>query len=502
MSKLNFEYVPLTFISDKEEIKKQIRNTLILIYLFEKYNSPARLEKLIEGTQYGYNASGLQSGKNKFLRISDIHESKVNWETVPYCNCDDEETYLLKNDDILIARTGGTTGKSFKIDTPPKNSIYAGYLIRIRAKATVNPDYLYLFLHSFAYWSQIVNLNERNFRPKANAENLKSLILPDCPKAIQDEAVLISQGQKLKGYEDLYAEIETALSEYDKAQKVQNLLTDQLTQLENLNHAILQEAVQGKLVKQIPKDEPASELLKRTKAEKIKSGKKEQHLPPIKTEEIPFEIPESWVWCRLGEICEEIIDCPHSTPKYLSTETGYYGIDTNCIDNSGNIIRLRHLSKEGFEERIKRIVPCENDIVYAREGSIGLAAFIPASKNICLGQRVMLFRSSNGIIPSFLKMIVTEEKYKNRLLEKHRGMGAKHVNVKDIISSLIPLPPLSEQTRIVTEIEKQLDKTKQIKEHIIANQHATEQLLKALLHGAFQPRLAGEVDEKENVEFK
>jgi len=127
MSKLNFEYVPLTFISDKEEIKKQIRNTLILIHLFEKYNSPARLEKLIEGTQYGYNASALQSGKNKFLRISDIHESKVDWKTVPYCNCEDETTYLLKKDDILIARTGGTTGKSFKIDNPPKNSIYAGY---------------------------------------------------------------------------------------------------------------------------------------------------------------------------------------------------------------------------------------------------------------------------------------------------------------------------------------------------------------------------------------
>ena len=98
----------------------------------------------------------------------------------------------------------------------------------------------------------------------------------------------------------------------------------------------------------------------------------------------------------------------------------------------------------------------------------------------------MLFRSSHGIIPSFLKMIVTEETYKKRLLEKHRGMGAKHVNVKDIIFSLISLPPLSEQTRIVAEIEKQLAKTKQIRQHIIASQQATEQLLKALLHGAFE----------------
>ena len=91
------------------------------------------------------------------------------------------------------------------------HSIYAGYLIRIRAKAEVNPDYIYLFLHSFAYWSQIVNLNERNFRPKANAENLKALILPDCPKNIQDEAVGISQGENFIGYEDLFAEIEKGI---------------------------------------------------------------------------------------------------------------------------------------------------------------------------------------------------------------------------------------------------------------------------------------------------
>lgn len=304
-----------------------------------------------------------------------------------------------------------------------------------------------------------------------------------------------SQELMIPDIRDQHKVVNELKSTSDKIKKLEVEYYFQLTQLENLNQAILQEAVQGKLVKQNPKDEPASELLKRIKSalRQAQGPKKEKPLPPIKPEEIPFEIPESWVWCRLGEICEEIIDCPHSTPKYLSTETGYYGIDTNCIDNSGNITRLRHLSKEGYEERIKRIVPFQNDIVYAREGSIGLAAFIPASKNICLGQRVMLFRSSNGIIPSFLKMIVTEEKYKNRLLEKHRGMGAKHVNVKDIISSLIPLPPLSEQTRIVAEIEKQLAKTKQLKEHIIANQHATEQLLKALLHGAF------EVEEKEEV---
>ena len=85
-----------------------------------------------------------------------------------------------------------------------------------------------------------------------------------------------------------------------KLHQINEQICNQLSQLENLNQAILQEAVQGKLVKQDPKDEPASELLKRIKDEKAKSGKKEKPLPPIKPEEIPFEIPKSWVWCRLG----------------------------------------------------------------------------------------------------------------------------------------------------------------------------------------------------------
>ncbi|MEI7423747.1 MAG: restriction endonuclease subunit S [Prolixibacteraceae bacterium] len=492
MGKLIFDYVPLTFISDKGEIKKQIRNTLILIHLFEKYNNPVRLEKLIEGTQYGYNASALQSGNNKFLRISDIHESKVNWETVPYCNCDDEETYVLKNDDILIARTGGTTGKSFKINNPPKDSIYAGYLIRIRAKATVNPDYLYLFLHSFAYWSQIVNLNERNFRPKANAENLKSLILPECPKAVQDEAVLISQGQKIIGYEGLYAEIETALSEYDKAQKVQDLLSDQLIQLENLNQAILQEAVQGKLVKQNPKDEPASELLKRIKAEKAKSGKKEKPLPPIKPAEIPFKIPESWVWCRLGEICDKLHYGYNASAKPERKEVRLLRI-TDIQENNVDWESVPgcEYSNSDFENFLLN----ENDIVIARTGGTIGKTYIVKDISVKALFASYLIRAvpSKNTNSNFMKYFMESPLYWKQLYGAAWGAGQPNVNATALSILIFPFSPLSEQTRIVAEIEKQLAKTKQLKENIIANQLATEQLLKALLHAAF------EVKEKEEV---
>ncbi len=490
MSKLDFEYVPLTFISDKQEIKKQIRNTLILIHLFEKYNSPVRLENLIEGTQYGYNASALLSGTNKFLRISDITESKVDWETVPYCNCDDEKTYLLKKDDLLIARTGGTTGKSFKIENPPKNSIYAGYLIRIRAKETVNPDYIYLFLHSFAYWSQIVNLNERNFRPKANAENLKSLIIPDCPKEIQDEAVQLSQGETLKGYEELNLKIENALTEYDKTQEVERLIEEQLLQIENLNQSILQEAIQGKLVEQNPKEESGRELLKRIKAEKVKlvaegKLKKEKSYPPISEEEIPFKIPKSWVWCRLSEAV-------YMNPRNKVEDN----IEAGFIPMP--FVSANYGSTPIFETR--KWITIKNGFTHFANEDVVLAKITPCFENSKAGvmkelpngigagtTELHVLRGNKNVVPEYIYCFIKRASFLKNGEKIMRGVaGQKRVPIDYVEGALFPLPPFQEQKRIVAAIENNFAKTQQIKTHITANQKAVEELLIALMHKAFE----------------
>jgi len=142
------------------------------------------------------------------------------------------------------------------------------------------------------------------------------------------------------------------------------------------------------------------------------------------------------------------------------------------------------MSLESYQERIKRLVPKENDIIYAREGSIGLATFIPLDKNICLGQRVMLFRASQAITAAYLKYTVTDIGYKNRLLSKHRGMGAKHVNVKDIVESLIALPPIDEQKRIVQKLEELMQTCNELEESIKLSASQNEKLLQQVLREA------------------
>ncbi len=161
-------------------------------------------------------------------------------------------------------------------------------------------------------------------------------------------------------------------AEFGKAEALKKELFDeytyQLTQLENLNQAILQEAVQGKLVPQNPADEPASQLLKRIKAEKEKSGKKEKPLPPIKPEEVPFEIPENWVWCRLGEICSKVTDGFHHTPKKYK-EGNIYISATHIRENGIKWDECLFIAPEDHNELFKKAAPQKGEILITNRGA-------------------------------------------------------------------------------------------------------------------------------------
>ncbi|OWY20833.1 restriction endonuclease subunit S [Sphingobacteriales bacterium UPWRP_1] len=275
----------------------------------------------------------------------------------------------------------------------------------------------------------------------------------------------------------------------EKEIEADKLFADQLTQLENLNQAILQEAVQGKLVPQDPKDEPASALLKRIKAalRQAQGSKKEKPLPPIKPEEIPFEIPESWVWCRLGEIIEytENVDIQ----KHLSPDTIINYVDIDAIDNQNFIIReAKQKSVRELSTRARRVL---------KPNYIAYSTVRPYLKNIAIVEdEKENFIGSTGF--NVFKTLNVELKYafyylltpyvNNSFKDLMVGFNSPSITNEQFERSLFPLPPLSEQKRIVAEIEKQFAKTKQLKEHIIANQQATGQLLKALLHQAFEVR--------------
>jgi len=142
-----------------------------------------------EPPQYGYTESATEEPIGpRFLRITDIQDGKVDWSCVPYCQCDDPSKYVLKPGDLVFARTGATTGKSFVIRDCPE-AVFASYLIRLRVRQAVSVDYLYHYFQSPGYWEQITDEKKGTGQPNLNGSKLRRIKVPVPPLDVQQQIV-------------------------------------------------------------------------------------------------------------------------------------------------------------------------------------------------------------------------------------------------------------------------------------------------------------------------
>lgn len=160
---------------------------------------------LSESIQYGFNAPAKGKGRIRMVRISDIQDNEVMWNSVPFCDIEESEipTYILRKNDILFARTGGTVGKSFLVKDVPYESVYAGYLIRTRYSENLVPQYLKFFMESQLYWEQLKNGTIATAQPNCNGQTLSKMLLPLPPLSEQKRIVaklevLLGEVEKLK----------------------------------------------------------------------------------------------------------------------------------------------------------------------------------------------------------------------------------------------------------------------------------------------------------------
>ena len=423
--------------------------------------------------QYGYNAPALERGDIKMVRISDIHDNVVQWENVPFCNIEayDIDTYLLKENDILFARTGGTVGKSFLVQSVPEPAIYAGYLIRTRYSKELCPQYLKSFMESRLYWEQLKSGTIATAQPNCNGKTLGKMLLPIPPKAEQSRLV-----QKLANFTPIF-------QRYAKAQQDLDNLNKSID--DKLKKSILQEAIQGRLVPQITEEGTAQELLEQIKQEKLhllkegklkksalvdsviykgddnkyyeQVGKSDKEI----TEEIAFDLPNGWSWCRLKDICSIFTGATFKKEETVTTKEGVR------ILRGGNIspFELRIKDDDIFltKDKVKEdIILKENDILTPAVTSlenigkmvrvnsdmpnttVGGFVFIIRLylKNQWLSKYILYLLSSPFMI-DFMKSITNKS-----------GQAFYNIGKERLSTALLPIPSLAEQHRIVAQIEK------------------------------------------------
>lgn len=206
----------------------------------------------------------------------------------------------------------------------------------------------------------------------------------------------------------------------------------------------------------------------------------------------PVKNKKGWDKIPIQKICKNIVDCPHSTPNYLETKSEFPCIRTSEIKN-GNIVweSMKYISEESYLERIARLKPEENDIIFGREGTVGEALLIPSNLNISLGQRVMLFRVNEELIrPMFFWAQLVSDGIQFEIHRRVIGATVKRINIGDLVQIPFIIPPMELQLQFELRTEKILPLIKKIKTHF----ESTDNLLKSLSQQVFSERIIIDVD--------
>jgi len=470
-----------------------------------------RLEDISTKIHYGYTASANHDLKNvRLLRITDIQDNKVDWESVPGCEIKEKDItqYLLADKDILIARTGGTVGKSYLVENISVKAVFASYLIRVVPSDHINVNCLKLFIESPLYWRQLYAKCSGTGQPNVNGTSLSTLLLPSPP--LNEQSRIVAKIDRLMArcdeLEKLGAErnqkriaVHTAAlnrllnaKESNDFSTAWRFITQHFGELysvkENvaeLRKAILQLAVMGKLVPQDPTDEPVESLL--SKIHNERKNLKLQSTPDIIQSPKPlgYSIPTSWRWQCLNNI---LVFGPTNglSPKAVDYETPVRSL-TLSATTSGKF-------KEQYSKFIPNNIPpdsdlwlCDGDILVQRGNTleyVGVPAVYRGEPNRFIYPDLMMkLRMSSEMDTSFIYIAMSSEPSRDFLRSRASGTSGTmpKINQTTLKSLPIPIPPLAEQRHIVAKIDRLMALCDHLDQQIDAATSKQSALLNAVM---------------------
>ena len=302
-------------------------------------------------------------------------------------------------------------------------------------------------------------------------------------------------------------EQKTIISKFNKTEQKYDVLTTEITNqktlLSKLKQSILQEAIQGKLTADWRKQNPelitgensAEKLLERIKAEKEKlikeRGGKEKTLPPIKPEEIPFELPDGWVWCKLGKIVDDI---KYGTSKKCDYNTERNSIVLRIPNVSSGILILDDLKYVDLDKKEKQdLTLIEDDILIIRSNGskdlVGKAVIVDERCNgYCYAGYLIRLRFTKSLLFSkYIHRALTSDFIREQIeVPLRTTVGINNINSMEISNLIIPLPLFSEQKVIVYKVNALMEKCNKLEQQITQNKKDAGLLMQAVLKEAFE----------------
>ncbi|MEH2256143.1 restriction endonuclease subunit S [Nostoc sp.] len=405
----------LTFQQTSAELMVRAASTIIFNTLNQLHYPSLALSELAENPQYGFTASAsIEEVGAKFVRITDLKDGGINWDTVPYCKCDEPEKYLIYPNDILFARTGATTGKTHLVKEAPY-AVFASYLIRIRPKSLVDPEYLYSFFQSDAYWTQILDEKEGSAQPNVNGQKLMKILVPMLDSEIQSaisKFLEVVRKRQDGSFEEL-PELPQPLEQQRRIMMRVEELVGKVEEVRSLRQQIFEEteAIFGTGVERILKD-----LIQKYESKSL----------------IDLVDPNrgiSYGVVLTGEPYE------NGVPTLRAGDLRKFRVlltNVKCIDPQ-------------LEAKYRRTRLCGNELLLRIRGGLGEVAVCPHEMiggNV--SREIAVIPFTDKVLPEYGMYILAAPSNQTVMTQKLRGTSYLGINLQDVRILAIPVPPLPE----------------------------------------------------------
>lgn len=392
--------------------------------------------KDITGDMWSLDLEDVQKDTGAILVKTKASERKINGDKVKFHKgqvlYSKLRPYLKK---ILVAPDEGIcTPELVPFDTYLIDENYIAYVLR-----SPHIDYV---INSVTYGVKM---------PRVGTDTMTNLLIPLPPLAEQKR--IVAKIEELLPLVDRYA------TAYEKLEQFNAKFP------EDMKKSILQYAIQGKLVEQRPEEGTGKELYRQIQTEKqrlIKEGKikKEKPLPKITEDELPFDIPESWKWCRLSDVID-VRDGTHDSPKYVPVGIPLV-TSKNLVNGVIDYGNVKYITQEDADKINVRSMVDDDDILFAMIGSIGNPVLVKKDREFCIKNMALFKRFANtDISMRYVYWFLFYAQYK---LKKEASGGVQSfISLSRFREHLIPLPPVAEQNRIVAKLEEILPLCERLK---------------------------------------